>query len=181
MLLLCGLGNVGKQYSNTRHNAGFLFLQSLTQEWDLSFKNFKHLHCEIAKAFLQDVEILCIKPATFMNNSGTAILSTMQYYKIDKSELLVVHDDIDLPLGSIKVKFGGGSAGHNGIKSIDSVLGNQYWRMRIGIGRPDQDASVLDYVLGNFSNDELVQIEEVMSNCKKHFADFVLKAKSNSK
>jgi PTH1 family peptidyl-tRNA hydrolase len=116
-----------------------------------------------------------------MNNSGTAILSTMKYYKIDKSELIVVHDDIDLPLGSIKVKFGGGSAGHNGIKSIDSVLGNEYWRMRIGIGRPDQDASVLDYVLGNFSNDELVQIEEVMSNCKKHFADFVLKAKSNSK
>ncbi len=176
MLLLCGLGNMGKKYGNTRHNAGFLFLDSLSREYDFSFKLAKNLHCESAKYCLDQVDVLLVKPTTFMNNSGAAVLSTMQYYKIAKPNLLVVHDDIDIPLGSVKVKFGGGSAGHNGIKSIDSVLGNEYWRMRIGVGRPEPEVDVFDYVLGDFSNSELTQISNVMNECKKHFLNFIHKA-----
>jgi PTH1 family peptidyl-tRNA hydrolase len=181
MLLVCGLGNVGKQYCNTRHNAGFLFLESLTKDWEISFKTCKNLHSEIGKVFLEGLEILFVRPTTFMNNAGVSVLNVMNYYKIDRSKLLVVHDEIDLPLGSIRLKFGGGSAGHNGIKSVDSVLGNEYWRMRIGVGRPPLDVSVSEYVLGDFSKSELIQIGDVMNDCRKHFENFIMQSKSDSK
>ncbi len=184
MLLVCGLGNVGKKYVDTRHNAGFLFLESLAKDWEVTFKHFKNLNSEVAKICLDGAKILLIKPTTFMNNSGTAVLSVMNYYKIEKANLLVVHDEIDLVLGNVRLKFGGGSAGHNGIKSVDAALGNEYWRMRIGVGRPPLDVSVVDYVLGDFSKSEIIQITDVLNDCKKHFENFILrysKEKSDSK
>jgi PTH1 family peptidyl-tRNA hydrolase len=181
MLLVCGLGNVGKQYSNTRHNAGFLFLDYLSATYDLHFRQSKDFCCELSRYLMNDVEILFIKPTTFMNNSGLAIANITRYYKIPSENLLVIHDDLDLPLGRTKMKIGGGSAGHNGIKSIDACIGKEYWRIRIGIGRSLQNRDVFDHVLGEFTAEELSQVELAMSECKDLFLNFIDKAKSGYK
>jgi len=155
MKLIVGLGNPGQQYANTRHNIGFKILdllnQNLTQSdsWESSQKN----HSLIFK--LKDI-IFC-KPQTFMNNSGDAVVSLQRLYKIEPTDIWVIHDDVDLEKGKIKIQKSGGSAGHNGIKSIIEKLGTQdFIRWRIGVGKPidKQFQETADYVLENFSKDE---------------------------
>jgi len=152
--LIVGLGNPGEKYIFTRHNIGFLvidaFLDNL-QFINLNFPSFK------AKAFKSN-DLILAKPQTFMNNSGESIIALKKYFKIENKNIIVIHDDLDLPFGTVKFKIGGGHGGHNGLKSIDKYIGNDYIRVRIGIGRPQNKDEVINYVLKNFSKDELQKL-----------------------
>lgn len=166
MLLIVGIGNPGTQYKNTRHNAGFLAVDYLADYYSIPLSLKKNFNAEIGHGVINGDKVLLAKPLTYMNLSGSAVQALFSYYKIAPSNLCVVHDEIDLPLGKVKLKFGGSSAGHNGLKSIDSCLGNNYYRIRIGIGRPDKSdlIEVSDYVLGNFTSEE----QAVITSSIKH-------------
>ena len=163
MLLLVGLGNPGPNYINTRHNIGFKIIDAINAHFKLSKQKpkFKGL---LTTGNIDEKKIYAIKPLTFMNNSGTAIKELIDYFKIDAKDVFVFHDDLDIDFGKIKVKFGGGSAGHNGIESIDKFIGKDYSRVRIGIGRPKTKADVSDHVLKDFDEDEMLQLEKITNN-----------------
>ena len=160
MLLLVGLGNPGSNYTNTRHNIGFKIIDAINAHFKLSKQKpkFKGL---LTTGNIDEKKIYAIKPLTFMNNSGTAIKELIDYFKIDAKDVFVFHDDMDIDFGKIKTKFGGSSAGHNGIESIDKFIGKDYSRVRIGIGKPKGNIEVADYVLQNFDDDETSGIEKV--------------------
>jgi len=148
MKLIVGLGNPDKKYNLTRHNFGFLVLDKLASNWSEKAQ----WHCEIAK--LEDA-ILC-RPLTYMNNSGQAVKAAADYYKINEADIIVIHDDLDLPLGQIRMGIYSSSAGHNGIKSIQEAVGKDFIRLRLGIGRPNnQHQEMADYVLENFGKSEM--------------------------
>ena len=159
MLLLVGLGNPGSNSTNNRHNIGFKIIDAINQHFKLSKQKpkFKGL---LTTGDIQTKKIYAIKPLTFMNNSGTAVKELIDYFKIDSKDVIVFHDDMDIDFGKIKAKFGGSSAGHNGIESIDKFIGKDYSRVRIGIGKPEK-IKVNDFVLGNFNDDEKYQLEEI--------------------
>ena len=163
MLLLIGLGNPNPNNSNNRHNVGFLIIDAINQKFKLSKQKtkFKGL---LTTGKIDEQKDFAIKPLTFMNSSGICIKELIDYFKIDVKNIFVFHDDMDIDLGKIKVKFGGSSAGHNGIESIDKNIGKNYSRIRIGIGRPKKDSSGADHVLDNFSTDEKDSVEEVAKN-----------------
>ena len=163
MLLLVGLGNPGSNYTNTRHNIGFKIIDAINIHFKLSKQKpkFKGL---LTTGNISDKKIYAIKPLTFMNNSGTAIKELIDYFKIDAKDVFVFHDDLDIDFGKIKAKFGGSSAGHNGIESIDKFIGKDYSRVRIGIGRPKTKADVADHVLKDFDEDEMIQLEKITKN-----------------
>ncbi|MDR0967490.1 MAG: aminoacyl-tRNA hydrolase [Rickettsiales bacterium] len=155
-ILIIGLGNPGNQYKNTRHNAGFIAVEHLASD-DAVWKKEKN-----ALVSKRDKFIFAM-PQTFMNLSGAAALALMTFYKIPLENLVVIHDDIDLKIGDIREKRGGGSAGHNGIKSIAGAVGNDFHRIRVGVGRPENNLiNVSDWVLGKFSAIELKQIADVI-------------------
>ena len=159
MLLLVGLGNPGSDYTNTRHNIGFKIIDAINSHFKLSKQKpkFKGL---LTTGNIDEKKIYAIKPLTFMNNSGTAIKELIDYFKIDAKDVIVFHDDMDIDFGKIKAKFGGSSAGHNGIESIDKFIGKDYSRVRIGIGKPEK-LKVNDFVLGDFNEDEKTQLEDI--------------------
>ena len=163
MLLLVGLGNPGSNYTNTRHNIGFKIIDAINAHFKLSKQKpkFKGL---LTTGNIDEKKIYAIKPLTFMNNSGTAIKELIDYFKIDAKDVFVFHDDMDIDFGKIKAKFGGSSAGHNGIESIDKFIGKDYSRVRIGIGKPKGNIEVADYVLQNFDEDESIGIEKISRN-----------------
>ncbi|MFI3241645.1 MAG: aminoacyl-tRNA hydrolase [Alphaproteobacteria bacterium] len=151
MKLIVGLGNPGTQYLNTRHNVGFMALDEICKCH--SFCDYKKkFNGLVAEGNIDGVKTLLLKPQTFMNLSGNSVLAAASFYKIKPEDIVVIHDDLDIVLGKVKAKIGGGSAGHNGLKSIDSNLGNQYYRIRIGIG--NDKAQVINHVLGNFNKTE---------------------------
>ena len=153
MWLFAGLGNPGAEYADSRHNIGFMAVEGIAHRYNFSDykKKFNGL---AASGTVEGEKVLLLKPATFMNKSGTAVLSAMSFYKIKPENIVVFHDDMDIALGKIKVKQGGGDAGHNGIKSIDATIGRNYTRVRIGVGKPEHKGAVVDYVLGDFNDDE---------------------------
>ena len=163
MLLLVGLGNPGPNSSNNRHNIGFKIIDAINQHFKLSKQKpkFKGL---LTTGNIETKKVYAVKPLTFMNNSGTAIKELMDYFKIDAKDVIVFHDDLDIDFGKIKTKFGGSSAGHNGIESIDKFIGKDYSRVRIGIGRPKTKADVSDHVLKDFDDDEMIQLEKITSD-----------------
>jgi PTH1 family peptidyl-tRNA hydrolase len=163
MLLLVGLGNPGPKDVNNRHNIGFKIIDAVNSYFKLSKQKpkFKGL---LTTGIISENKVYAIKPLTFMNNSGTAIKELIDYFKIDAKDVFVFHDDMDIDFGKIKVKFGGSSAGHNGIESIDKNIGKNYSRIRIGIGRPTKNADSSDHVLDNFSIDEKENVKEVAQN-----------------
>ncbi len=163
MLLLVGLGNPSPNSANNRHNVGFTVIDFINNKFKLSKQKpkFKGL---LTTGNIDDKKVYAIKPLTFMNSSGICIKELIEYFKIDAKDVFVFHDDMDIDLGKVKVKFGGSSAGHNGIESIDKNIGKQYSRIRIGIGRPKNNTTGADYVLDNFSSDERQSIEEVAKN-----------------
>lgn len=151
MKLIVGLGNPGKEYERTRHNIGFEVVDALASKYGLTFARWKKDAevCEIGGE-----KIFIIKPISFMNRSGFPVREFVQYFKIEPQEILVVHDELDIPTGELKLKFAGGEAGHNGLKSISEQLGvRNYWRLRVGIGRPEFGETV-NWVLGRFSPEE---------------------------
>ena len=163
MLLLVGLGNPNLNNVNNRHNVGFSVIDAINEKFKLSKQKpkFKGL---LTTGKINEKKVYAIKPLTFMNNSGICIKELIEYFKIDVKNVFVFHDDMDIDLGKIKVKFGGSSAGHNGIESIDKNIGKNYSRVRIGIGRPKKNSTGADHVLENFSNEELDNVQNITKN-----------------
>jgi len=163
MLLFVGLGNPTPNSHNNRHNIGFKIVDAINQKFGLSKQKpkFKGL---LTTGNIGEEKVYAIKPLTFMNNSGICIRELLEYFKIDAKNVIVFHDDLDIEFGKIKAKFGGSSAGHNGIESIDKFIGKDYSRVRIGIGKPDSKTSVSDYVLNDFNEDEKQNLEKLIIN-----------------
>lgn len=166
MLLLVGLGNPTPNSQNNRHNIGFKIVDAINQKYGLSKQKpkFKGL---LTTGNIGEKKVYAIKPLTFMNNSGICIRELLEYFKIEAENVIVFHDDLDIELGKIKAKFGGSSAGHNGVESIDKFIGKDYSRVRIGIGKPDSRISVSDYVLNDFNEDEKEYLEKITNNIIK--------------
>ena len=160
MLLLVGLGNPNPNNKNNRHNIGFLVIDAINEKFKLSKQKpkFKGL---LTTGKIDEQKVFAIKPLTFMNSSGICIKELVEYFKIDASNIFVFHDDMDISIGKVKVKFGGSDAGHNGIESIDKNIGKHYSRIRIGIGRPKINSLGADHVLDNFSLEEKKKVEEL--------------------
>lgn len=160
MKLIVGLGNKGKEYTNTRHNVGFMFLNYLSQEFKFKYSEKNKLSVYGEKN-ISNENVLFLKPQTYMNLSGKAVSFFSMKYKISVADILIIHDDIDLPFAKLKIKKGGGDAGHNGIKSITGELcDNNFTRIRIGIGRPKEKGMESDYVLDKFSKSEITELEK---------------------
>lgn len=159
--LIVGLGNPEKEYAMNRHNVGFMVVDALSHSFNAT-KWQKKYKSEIAQADIDGVSCILIKPMTYMNLSGEAVGEIMRFYKLTPEDVFVFHDDLDLPPGDVRVKQGGGNAGHNGLKSLDAHIGANYWRVRIGIGRPENKDQVSDYVLSNFSKADVKWIEKML-------------------
>ena len=163
MLLLVGLGNPNPNNKNNRHNVGFSIIDAINEKFKLSKQKpkFKGL---LTTGKIDEKKVFAIKPLTFMNSSGVCIKEIIDYFKIDVKDVFVFHDDMDIDLGKVKVKFGGSNAGHNGIESIDKSIGKNYSRIRIGIGRPKKNSTGAEHVLDNLSNEEKQSISDVANN-----------------
>ena len=163
MLLLVGLGNPTPNSQNNRHNIGFKIVDAINQKFGLSKQKpkFKGL---LTTGNIEGKKVYAIKPLTFMNNSGICIRELIEYFKIDAEDVIVFHDDLDVDFKKIKAKFGGSSAGHNGIESIDKFIGKEYSRVRVGIGKPENKIEVSDFVLTNFSEEEKADLKKVIEN-----------------
>ena len=159
MILFVGLGNPTPDSNNNRHNIGFKIIDAINQKFSLSKQKpkFKGL---LTMGNIGTEKVYAIKPLTFMNNSGTCIRELIEYFKINSSDIIVFHDDLDIEFGKIKTKFGGSNAGHNGIASLDKFIGKDYSRVRIGIGKPEK-IKVNDFVLGDFNEEEKIQLDEI--------------------
>lgn len=164
--LFVGLGNPGDSYQNNRHNVGFQIIDEIAGD-SASFRNMAGV-ASASSLFLKHEKIILVKPQTYMNLSGRAVRFCIDFYKIPIENVCVFHDDIDLPLGRVKIKQGGGNGGHNGLKSIDSLAGTNYWRVRIGVGRPTEKSMVVSHVLGNFSEEESQKISDIKKIIKEH-------------
>jgi len=166
MLLLVGLGNPGPNNSSNRHNIGFRIIDAINQEFSLSKQKpkFKGL---LTTGNIENKKVYAIKPLTFMNNSGICIKELIEYFKINAKDVIVFHDDLDIDLGKVKAKFGGTSAGHNGIESIDKSIGKDYSRVRVGIGRPEQKTKVNNHVLEDFNENEEERIKDITDHIVK--------------
>ena len=163
MLLFVGLGNPSPNNENNRHNIGFKIIDAINKKFSLSKQKpkFKGL---LTTGTISDKKIYAIKPLTFMNNSGVCVRELIEYFKIDAEDIIVFHDDVDINFGKIKAKFGGSSAGHNGIESLDKFIGKDYSRVRIGIGKPNTISKTIDLVLKNFDVEEQQKSETITDN-----------------
>jgi peptidyl-tRNA hydrolase, PTH1 family len=162
MKVICGLGNPGNHYKYTRHNIGFLALDYIADKEDFEFEQDKNFNSLIFKKKYLSLDILFIKPKTYMNLSGDSILSLFSFYKLKPEDLIVIHDDVDIPFGLVRVKVGGGTAGHNGLKSIVSKIGNNFLRIRLGIDRPPPLFDTADYVLQKFTAEEVSKLPDIL-------------------
>ncbi len=161
--LIVGLGNPGPQYVDTRHNVGFWFVEALANQYQLSLKAEKKFHGIAAKGKIEKHECHLLIPTTFMNLSGQAVAALALYYKIMPQEILVVHDELDLPAGVARFKPHGGHGGHNGLRSIIACLSsNNFFRLRLGIGKPQNTKASVDYVLGRPSKQQQQQINKAI-------------------
>lgn len=167
-IIIAGLGNPGPAYDDTRHNVGFNIIDAIAEEF--SFPNFSNKFSSlVSNKIIGPHKITLLKPQTFMNLSGNAVSKIINFYKIDLDNLIVIHDDLDLKLAKVKMKIGGGSGGHNGIKSIDQHLGPNYYRLRIGIGKPQHQKDVSNFVLNKFPKEEEKFIQEIIKNILDNF------------
>ena len=162
-MLFVGLGNPTANSQNNRHNIGFKMIDAINQKFNLSKQKpkFKGL---LTTGNIGDKKVYAIKPLTFMNNSGICIRELIEYFKMNSNDVIVFHDDLDIDFGKVKAKFGGSSAGHNGIESIDKFIGKDYSRVRIGIGKPDPKINTSDYVLNDFSDEETEKLQAITDN-----------------
>jgi PTH1 family peptidyl-tRNA hydrolase len=161
MFLFVGLGNPGKEYEKTRHNIGFMVIDSICSRYGFSTPKVK-FHGLVSEGKIGDTKVIALKPTTYMNRSGTSVSELIKFYKIPIDKIIVFHDEIDLKLAKIRVKTGGGAGGHNGLKDLDSRIGKEYKRVRIGVGHPGDKDMVADYVLHNFSKEEQSVIEQTI-------------------
>ncbi len=169
MFAIVGLGNPGKDYAETRHNLGFMAINKLSKHWNIP-TNKKKFESRIGEGIVKNQKIMLIKPATFMNNSGSAVMHIVNFYKLEPNELLIIYDDIDLKLGTIRIRTKGSSGGHKGLADIINKLGtDQIPRIRIGIGKPEDNIDTIDYVLSKFTPEE----KKVIDKTLEHLIDAV--------
>ena len=178
MFLFIGLGNKGSKYRNNRHNIGFLFIDYMVKKYNLLKTNNK-LRCSLYKGNILNNDILLSKPKTMMNLSGESVVLVKNFYKIRQENIFVFHDELDLTIGKIKFKFGGGSAGHNGIKNIDKNIGNEYYRIRIGVSNKNTYSKVDKFVLSDFNTEERILLDNKINLIDKNIM-LVLKKDTNS-
>ena len=171
MKLIVGLGNKGYEYKRTRHNAGFMAIDECLKKYglELNKSKFDGLYCE---ALINGEKVLFLEPQKYMNLSGDVIIKYINYFKIDINDILIIHDDMDLEVGNFKIRYKGGSGGHNGLKNIETNLKtNEYKRIKIGISKNNID--MVDYVLGKFSDEELEKINRVIKIIPDIINDFI--------
>lgn len=162
--LIVGLGNPGRDYAETRHNAGFWFVEEVARKYAGSFKPDRKFQGEAARVCIEGQDVWLLKPETFMNLSGQSVLALMQFYKIPLQNILVVHDDLDLPAGVARLKQGGGHGGHNGLRDIIARCGgNDFARLRLGIGHPGDKSRVTGHVLNKVSVDDQAAINQAIA------------------
>ncbi|HSR74571.1 MAG TPA: aminoacyl-tRNA hydrolase [Sulfurovum sp.] len=160
MILFVGLGNPGSQYENTRHNIGFKVIDKLVDEFkarDISKTSFQ------GKLY-RDANTLFLKPTTYMNLSGKSVQPVKHFFKVELEDIIVIHDDIDLPFGAVRFKKGGGHGGHNGLRSLDAHITKEYLRVRVGVGKPVHKTEVADYVLHDFSDEEMSVLDRLIAH-----------------
>ncbi len=166
--LMVGLGNPGSEYEATRHNAGFWWIDAVARELGVSLSMDKGYHGLVARTAVQGQTLWLLKPQTFMNVSGKSVAALARFFKIRPEEILVAHDELDVPPGQAKLKFGGGHAGQNGLRDIHAQLGTgDYWRLRIGIGHPGVKSEVSNWVLGKPSPEQRSAMEEAVARSVK--------------
>lgn len=169
--LIVGLGNPGQKYDQTRHNAGFWFVDEVARRHGARWSTEGRFLGETARVAIEGSDVWLLKPSTYMNKSGQSVAAITGFYKIAPSQLAVAHDEIDLPPGDVRFKFGGGHGGHNGLRDIFLHLGRDFWRVRLGVGHPGDRDQVIDYVLGRPGRDEMDQI----TSCVDRAADLLPK------
>ncbi|MDD1368386.1 aminoacyl-tRNA hydrolase [Bacillus sp. MHSD17] len=158
MKLIVGLGNPGREYELTRHNIGFMAIDELAKRWNISL-NEQKFKGVFGAGFVNGEKVILLKPLTYMNSSGESIRPLMEYYKIDVEDFVVLYDDLDIPVGKLRLRMKGSAGGHNGVKSTISHLGTQeFQRIRMGIDRPKNGMKVADYVLGRFTSEEIPDV-----------------------
>lgn len=174
-LLIVGLGNPGKEYENTRHNIGFVCLDNFAQVNDFpGFTSKSDLKCELSVKSLGSTRVILVKPATFMNLSGDAVFTASNYYKIPTEQILVVHDELDIPFGQIRTRLAGSDAGHNGIKSLISNIGDNFGRIRIGVGNEmSEKADSADFVLGKFTPEEQQHMPALLKEVSTILGEYI--------
>ena len=172
--LIVGLGNPGPEYEPTRHNAGFWFVDELVRRCRQSFRSEQRFHGDVARCLLDGNECRLQKPMTFMNRSGQAVSALARFFKIPLQQILIVHDELDLPAGTIRLKKGGGHGGHNGLRDLISHLGSKdFHRLRVGIGHPGHRDQVVDYVLRKPSKEDRRQIDDAIYDALNVMPDVV--------
>ncbi|MFT4694004.1 MAG: PTH1 family peptidyl-tRNA hydrolase [Francisella sp.] len=172
--MIVGLGNIGKEYENTRHNVGEWLIAKIAKEQGESFSTNSKFNCHIAKVNIAYNNVLLVFPTTFMNNSGLAVSKVANFYKIEPREILIVHDELDIDNGQIRLKQGGGHGGHNGLRSIHQHLGtSDYLRLRIGIDHPGHKSQVASFVLSNPSVAQKKLIDESIDNAINSIDDII--------
>jgi peptidyl-tRNA hydrolase, PTH1 family len=170
MLLIAGLGNPGPRYAATRHNVGFRLIDELARQCGVPASAFKErFHGEIASARLGDQELVLLRPQTFMNESGRSVQAACTFYKLKPSDLIVAHDDLDVPFSEVRLKQGGGDGGQRGVRSVTAALGPDYVRIRLGIGRPPPDfrGDVADFVLQAFPSADLATVDQMVTRASE--------------
>lgn len=169
--LIVGLGNPGSQYADTRHNAGFWFVENLADRFNINLSFDKKFNGQVGRGTIFGQEVRLLLPETFMNRSGQAVAPLAKFYSIQADEILIAHDELDIGVGSIKLKTGGGHGGHNGLKDIVPHLGQDFHRLRIGIGRPAHSSQVSNFVLGKPPANEKDHIEQAIACAVNALAD----------
>ncbi len=168
--IIVGLGNPGAEHQVTRHNAGFWLVDLLARRAGAEFRDYRKFSGETARIVIAQREVTLLKPTTYMNRSGIAVRQLMDYFKIESCDVLIAHDELDLPVGTVRLKRGGGHGGHNGLRDCITHIGDHFWRIRLGIGHPGKKGEVLDYVLSRAPREQ----ETALFDCVAEAADAVM-------
>lgn len=173
MYIIIGLGNPGREYEKTRHNTGFMVLDKISDKYKIDISKEKHIAL-VGTGTIEGEKVILVKPQTFMNLSGESVQEIMNFYKEDINNLIVIFDDIDLPVGTIRIKQNGSAGTHNGVKSIVKELNSEnFKRIKVGIGGPNEKVDLIGHVLGKFSNEEITKIDESMTNAAEAVVDII--------
>ncbi len=171
--LIVGLGNPGSKYEETRHNAGFRLLDELARSYSFSFASEKKFQGELGRATISNRDVRLLKPTTFMNLSGESVHAVANFYRIEAEQILVVHDELDIPPGTAKLKQGGGHGGHNGLRDIINHMGRDFWRIRLGIGHPGDAKQVVNFVLQRAPKSETDLLQNSIDDVVREISDIV--------